>query len=328
MSPRFQACAAIFAAFCGAHAAAQTLEPRAVAYQTDDGLLLSADYYAPPARSAPAPSVVLLHMSNSDRRAWSPLIPPLHEAGLAILAVDLRGHGQSITEETQIRARDRDPLLFADMLRDLRAAYDWLATQPDVDLARFAVIGAETGASLALRYAALDRSVDALVCLSPALNQVDMDSRSDAAKVKGRQLLFVAGRDSDQVQAAETLEKLTVGATVLRRPDSGRGTELLDQSGDVADRIAQFLRRAVGPRSNQVVFGSIQSPIYHEKGSGWIARIRPTNLRLYSSRQEAEARGVRHARSDGPDDGPSSSASAAPPKGVPTTRPKSDAKKP
>ena len=43
----------------------------------------------------------------------------------------------------------------------MRGAYDWLAQQPKVDRARFALVGASVGCSVALQYAAKDRSVTA-----------------------------------------------------------------------------------------------------------------------------------------------------------------------
>ena len=47
------------------------------------------------------------------------------------------------------------------------------------------------------------------------------------------------------------------------------------------------------------VYGSIRSDIYHLPGSGWIDEIKPWNLRVYSSPQEAESRGLRRAKNNG-----------------------------
>jgi dienelactone hydrolase len=274
-------------------------EPRAVAFQTDDGLLISAEYYRPTA-PGPVPFAILLHGHGGDRGVWKSLAVRLSAGGMAALAVDLRGHGQSTSEESRIRMKDRDPLLFEEMQRDLRAAYDWLATQEEIDRARFAIIGAEAGAAVALRYAARDRSVDALALLTPPLEGLGMDSRSDMAKVKGRAILLVAADEPEQRRAVETLEKLTDGTSRHLVPGSGRGADLLAGSSELEARVADFLQKAVGAPSPKVVYGSINSHIYHLRGSGWIERIGASNLRFYSSPQEAEARGVRRARNEGP----------------------------
>ena len=66
--------------------------PQTITRHAADGAALVADYY--PA-AADAPTLILLHMLNSRRAAWDPLLPDLHEAGYAILNVDMRGHGDS-----------------------------------------------------------------------------------------------------------------------------------------------------------------------------------------------------------------------------------------
>ena len=86
------------------------LEPKVVTFATEDGVEIVADYYAPTGPAA-APVVILLHMYRSDRAAWKPLMPALHEAGFAVLAIDMRGHGDSIKPETQnLRRRMRPGL--------------------------------------------------------------------------------------------------------------------------------------------------------------------------------------------------------------------------
>lgn len=49
------------------------------------------DYFA----AGHGPAVVLVHGITESRRAWDPLIAPLIAAGYRIVAVDLRGHGDS-----------------------------------------------------------------------------------------------------------------------------------------------------------------------------------------------------------------------------------------
>lgn len=117
-------------------------EPRKVAFSATDGFWVHADYYGPTSSYNPGAMVIMLHEENSDRTAWAPLIQPLRDAGFVILALDLRGHGDSATSGTRARLEQRDPQLFRDMQHDLRGAYDWLAQQKDIDRARFAIVGA------------------------------------------------------------------------------------------------------------------------------------------------------------------------------------------
>ncbi|MFH0980996.1 MAG: alpha/beta fold hydrolase, partial [Planctomycetota bacterium] len=68
-------------------------------FTTEDGVEILGDFY-PPAAAGRAPAVILLHIYRSDRTSWRPLIPKLHEAGFAVLALDMRGHGESVQPAT------------------------------------------------------------------------------------------------------------------------------------------------------------------------------------------------------------------------------------
>lgn len=279
---------------------AGAVEPKPVSFKAADGLRIAADYYPPPvAQRGEAPVVVLLHMYRSDRKAWEPLITPLHDAGFAILALDLRGHGQSATTETRDRVLNRDPKLFREMQHDLRGAYDWLAGQPRVDRARFALIGASVGCSVALQYAASDRSVDAVVCLSPGLNYMGLDSAGDIHQITGRRILMLA--TEDERDAPYTLKKrCPTGEVRIHKGDEAHGTNMFGVVPNLERDAAAFVKSGVGEPTETTVYGTINSNIYHLPDSGWLRRISPTNLRYYSSAKEAEARGLRAARSKGP----------------------------
>jgi len=291
------------AAFGLAGAAVGGVTAKPVSFTTTDGQRIAADYYAPrPAEKGDAPMVILLHMYKSDRTAWAPLIEPLHDAGFAVLAPDLRGHGESATTATRERVDQRDPQVFRDMQNDVLAAYDWLAAQPGVDRARFALVGASVGCSIAFQYAGRDRSVDALVCLSPGLNYLGYDSAGDIHQLTGRKILMVA--TEDERDAPYTLQKRGTAADVKIHPGSAHGTRMFGVVPGLEKDIAAFLKRAVGEPSLIPVCGSIKSNVYHSLDSGWAREIAPTNLRYYSSAQEAEARGLRAAKSPGPEKAP------------------------
>jgi dienelactone hydrolase len=275
-----------------------------VTFETYDGLVICADYYAPKASKTGAPMVILLHMDGSDRTAWQPLIKPLHEEGFAILAIDMRGHGECASAEARRRVDRRDPAVFAAMYDDVRAAYSWLADQDGVDRSRFALVGGSVGCSVALRYATQDRSADVIVCLSPGANYLGLDSKADISRIKGRKIWLVATDDPNEKEGVEALAPLADDADTQLFSGDAHGTHMFGKVPELAARIADYLSRYVGSPGNTTVFGSINSKIYHLPGSGWIDRISPANMRHYSSPQEAEARGLRKARSRGPTDRP------------------------
>ena len=69
--------------------------PKTITRQAPDDVALVADFYAAPEETTDAPVIIALHMLNSKRSAYEPIIPDLHAAGYAILNVDMRGHGES-----------------------------------------------------------------------------------------------------------------------------------------------------------------------------------------------------------------------------------------
>jgi pimeloyl-ACP methyl ester carboxylesterase len=283
---------------------ARAIDAERVAFETYDNVTIVADYYAPKPTKTGAPMVILVHMYRSDRSAWRPLIEPLHEAGFAALAIDLRGHGDSATEEARNRVAERDPAVFEAMYYDLRAAYDWLAKQEGVDRSRFALVGASVGCSVSLRYAVKDRSLDALVCLSPGANYLGLDSKQDIMRIRGRKLWLVAADDLKERAGVDALALLGEGIETTLFPGNVHGTRLFGVVPHLEQRIAGFLKKSVAGPTDTTVYGSVEKDIYHLPGSGWIERISPRNMRHYSSPEEAEARGLRKAKSRGPHDKP------------------------
>lgn len=291
-------------AICWLSAALILLSQRAVAqsgtivnFETEDGIRIFGEFSAPPKSADPAPMVILLHMNRSDHTAWKPLLAPLHQAGFAVLAIDFRGHGQSGSAAFAQRVADRDESIYREMWLDVRAAYDWLAQQPGVDRSRLALVGASVGCSVALRYAGKDRSVDAIVALSPGLRYLGLDSAADVELIKGRRMLMIAS--APEQSAAQQLARLATGATVSIGGD-GHGTDLL--TPQLGRKIADFIKQSVGAPARDPVYASIERDIYHKDGSGWLPRINATNLRVFSSAQEAESRGLRRSKSNAPGD--------------------------
>ncbi len=173
-------------------------EPRRVEFTTSDGVQIVGDFYLPKKPVEKLPAVILLHMYDSNRRAWDTLAPELQKAGLAVLAIDLRGHGESIQPanlQLETKAKNRDAKLFQNMWKDVEAAYRWLARRPEVDPSRLAIVGASVGCSVALDYAARDKSIDLLVLLSPGVNYLGLDSTADIRKYAYRPILMLSPLD-------------------------------------------------------------------------------------------------------------------------------------
>ncbi len=198
---------------------------------TADGLTLAATYYSPTAD--PAPGILLLHMLGRDRSDWHDFALQLQQAGYAVLAIDLRGHGES--------EGSRDYTL---MERDAAAGIRFLRDQPQIDANRLLIIGASIGANIALRYAASDPDIAGVVLLSPGLDYRQVTT-ADAMPAYGERPILIAASSEDSYAAdsARQLDSLAAGPHQLLIYDGqGHGTRMLGKGNGLETAILDWLR--------------------------------------------------------------------------------------
>ena len=172
----------------------------------------------PPAPEARPPAVILAHGISSDRANLSALARKLAGSGLAVLTLDLRGHGENRNPYPAGRGR-------ADFLApDFAAAVDFLRTSPLVDGSRIAVMGHSMGAGAALDFATRDSGLDAVVAISGGWSLLGPQRPPNVL------LLFAAG-DPERVKTrtAALAERLAGDAQLALGATSGdfrQGTAL------------------------------------------------------------------------------------------------------
>jgi len=114
----------------------------------------------PPPPAERPPAVVLVHGFMSDRQMMSVLARRIAENGYAVLAIDVRGHGENRN------AFSNDFSVGGALREDVKQAVDFLRGYPFVDGARIAVIGHSMGAGAVLDYATHDRNLSGAVMIS------------------------------------------------------------------------------------------------------------------------------------------------------------------
>jgi dienelactone hydrolase len=213
--------------------------PQTVSLRTEDGVTLLGSLVMP---SRPGPGLILLHMQTRSREDWQPLAGRLAEAGFAVLAIDLRGHGASDPPPA-----GADPQDLSRMLLDVKAARAFLASRPDVAQGRVGIAGASIGANLALVYAATDPTVRSLVLLSPGLEYRGLRTEAPMAKLGRCAVMFVASdEDSYAVNSARKLAKQEGGARDVRvLSGAGHGTAMLGRQPDLAGAVVDWFRRTL-----------------------------------------------------------------------------------
>lgn len=175
--------------------------PTAVTVTAEDGLVLVGDFYATPEADGEKPAVLLLHMLDSSRTAWNTLIAPLLENGYNVLAVDLRGHGET--------GGDREWLLAQS---DTQAWLDWLREQASVKDDSVSIIGASVGTALALAGCAADEGCVTAIALSPVIWPSIPSEEAVTNGLKERSAFLIAGQgDRSSANALRTLVTVAKG---------------------------------------------------------------------------------------------------------------------
>lgn len=187
-------------------------------------------------------SVILVHMLGSQRGDWAPLVQPLIESGFDVLAIDLRGHGQSTVLGERYREFDTADWLAA--AQDIRAAVAYLS--PQISPPHF-LIGASIGANLSLIEAAEDNRVSGIITLSPGDDYRGVSPADSAAALGKRPVLLVAAEE-DAYSAESTRELATQleNARAEIYPGSGHGTNLFTDHPELYGLITTWLADTVG----------------------------------------------------------------------------------
>lgn len=164
-----------------------------------------------------APIVVLLHRMESDRAEWAPLMTSIRDSvGASVLAVDLRGHGESTQREAgSVRYGDMKSDDWAALPADVRAAVTWARQQVEDPARTVALVGADVGGSAAMLCAADDPRIVAIAVLSPGLSYHGLEPLPSAQRLASRKLLLVAGADDKYaVHSAKVLAEAAPGSEV------------------------------------------------------------------------------------------------------------------
>lgn len=247
--------------------------------QTKDGVEVRATYY-PGTKGRDSAPIILLHMFGGDRGDFHRLAKGLQlEYGFALLAPDLRGHGESVRSKRQTLELSHDrlrPSDFEAMVElDLETWRTFLREEHNAErlnLERLGLVGAEMGAVVAVRWAAFDWSmpllgkfkqgqfVRALALLSPQIAFRGLNAqqalRTPALQNEISLLILAGGDDRDAFRQAERVYDL-IAPHRRREADfdddakrtlffeeadtSLQGTGLLDDELNLGTKVAYFL---------------------------------------------------------------------------------------
>ncbi|HEY9246033.1 MAG TPA: alpha/beta fold hydrolase [Candidatus Methanoperedens sp.] len=137
-------------------------------FRTKDGVTIAGNYSK--SQEEHAPAFLLLHMMPSTKESWTEFAALLQERGFEVLAIDLRGHGESIDKNGgKINYRDFTDEEHRESILDIAASKEFLK-QKGADTSRLAIAGASIGANLALLWASTDKDIRLLLLLSAGVD--------------------------------------------------------------------------------------------------------------------------------------------------------------
>lgn len=215
-----------------------------ITLQTIDKVSIVGDFYA--TVSEKGPGVLMLHMMPTDRSSWRSLAESFMSQGFNVLAIDLRGHGESVEKNGQ-------PLTYHNFndsdhqasRLDVETALDWLQRR-GIKEESLVIIGASIGANLALNALAKHPSIPAAVALSPGLDYRGVLATEAIAQLHSQQRVFLIASREDEY-SAESAQKLyalapSVSKDLKLYQNAGHGTAMLAAEPTLARELVEWIK--------------------------------------------------------------------------------------
>lgn len=203
---------------------------------TTDGISLKSTYYPPQNSTSPADALLLLHEAYQTSGSWDSFAEAAQERGYAVLALDLRGHGQSDGEKT----------FDASMDNDVDAALAWLNNSPDVNGEQLSIAGASLGANLALRAGARHPDIKSVILVSPGMSLWEIGIAEAIVDYGSRPLLLIAAEEDEYpAGTVRTLDEQALGDHQLQiYRGAEHGTALLEAHPDLISLMLDWVQKS------------------------------------------------------------------------------------
>ena len=187
---------------------------------TSDGLNLAGLFY--PGKLDRG--VVLLHQLNLDKSSWEPLIKELNKTNYYVLALDLRGHGESEGEKD-----------FINMILDARAGHNFMR---NAAITKIAFVGSSIGANTSLIYGSENKLP--VVALSPGLDYKGIKTEEAIKKIK-KAFVIATEQDSYSFESSKKLKELNENIKLNIYPGKAHGTYMFLEENDLSREIISWL---------------------------------------------------------------------------------------
>ncbi|MCC7574603.1 alpha/beta hydrolase [Candidatus Woesearchaeota archaeon] len=191
------------------------IKPEKISLKTKDNYILKANFYNKPKQKK---CVLLLHQYSKNKESWNELIPRLISNKHAVLALDLRGHGESTGNYKNFEEKD-----FENMELDVKTAMKFLEEQK-FEKNDISLIGSSIGANLAQNYAASNPN-NKTILLSPGFNYKGIVLIIKDTKA----LIIVSKEDEYSYKTVKDIEKKCPFTECIYLENKGHGIYMLDK---------------------------------------------------------------------------------------------------
>lgn len=214
----------------GAWAACAALAGQ-VRLKTGDGVTIAGDEFGTGPKG-----VLLVHDEARSRADWTAFAEKLATGGFHVVTIDLRGHGASMIPSA---LTDAD---WPAMTGDIDAGVAWLRSRGATEVH---VVGARTGATLALAAAAANAQIDDLVLLTPALSTHGVKVSAVLPAYPRPVMVAVSNEDPLAVKTATYISDNATGPKRLDLfPAAGVGAVMLNKVPDLENLITAWMNGA------------------------------------------------------------------------------------
>jgi len=214
-------------------------EVRGPEFKTFDLVRLRASLDIPSGVPAPVPAVLLLHGFGEDRTVWEPFKKQLLNHGWAVIALDLRGHGESTSKDGMpihaVESWRNNP---HELPQDVGPALDFIKSQARLNDRKIVVIGSDVGADLALIASGKFPQVRTVVAINPKLSEA-LDLAGSSQDFTPRSALIFS---NDQDEAAK-FKMLLRPPYDFQSRDLPAATSAWVTTASVTDAIFQWLQK-------------------------------------------------------------------------------------
>lgn len=217
--------------------------PERIECQTSDNVTLIGDLYRPSGTAIGG--VLLLHMMPADRTSWQAFAAHLLAHNFLALALDLRGHGESIHQTDHLLDYRTFTTANHQASRfDVLAGLSYLKEHERLAEEQLGLVGASIGANLALQALADHPRIPWGILLSPGLNYHGIDTALPLTRLAPTQAVYLAASNDDDYafKTIQELNHLRDERTDKRElSGAGHGTTMWEHEPELMDNMVAWI---------------------------------------------------------------------------------------